>query len=507
MLTFFFVSFLLGTSLAQTSHKVYSEFYAGADIITFKGSDEAAQLSYASNLFFDSKSSNTTLWFTADEASPNVRSVGFDPAGGNHSFWMYSSSLPPQQKASPFVSLTVLDNINLIGSAFPSPSVADEDGMVIQSVYASADGFNVQVASKSGYEFFSIVSSSIDRKLNITTLYLAGWANDAVADKWGFVVARAKAPINGAFAKVIIEDTDISDPLLDFSCYDIYTANNKPKLWINSLETMLLLAIPGRCSFFAKFNLPPQLVPFRSIVPQVTDPTDTEFEFISGIELDQSAGVLWYALKKYNTEEASILSWDVAGWQPNSAVIPIPYGEADMILSIGKQKVAGKDEDWLFVLASGANAIYRIVLNSNTAPTISGYASLPQILSRVSSAVYVAPYIYFTTYEPKADVARIHFSSFCPYYCGNYSWCNNGVCDCEPQYSPTYYANRTQSACIPTVLHQGIVTEKESSGAASIMGVLFAFALVMAIAGWYNYYSVKNSRSSYSTLLNPEQGL
>jgi hypothetical protein len=75
-----------------------TEFYAGADIITFKGSDLASQLSYASNLFYDAKSSSNTLWFTSDESSPNVRSVGFDPAGGNFSFWLYSSSLPPQKK-------------------------------------------------------------------------------------------------------------------------------------------------------------------------------------------------------------------------------------------------------------------------------------------------------------------------------------------------------------------------------------------------------------------------
>lgn len=506
MLSLFVLAFLLGTQ-AQTSHRIYSEFYAGADIITFKGSDIASQLSYASNLFFDPKSSNTTLWFTADESSPNVRSVGFDPTNprGNFSFWLYSSSLPPQKKAAPFLSLVVLDNQNIIGSAYPS---GDQQGIVIQSVLASAENFNVQVTSKPGYEFFSIVASSINTAVNTSTVYLAGWANDGANARFGFVVARGTARVNGAFGSVVISDDDISDPIVDFSCYDIFTTTNKPLLWLNSKETELLLAIPGRCSFFAKFVLPASVAPFSSIQPKTRDPTDTDLEFVSGLTLDKSTGVLWYALKKYNSDVATILSWDIIQWSPNSATIQIPFGEADMILSIGRQRISSdKEENWLFCLASGANTIYRISLGGNTAPTITGYASLPQRLSRVSSAVYVNPFIYFTTYEPTADVARIHFSSFCTYYCGNNSWCNNGVCDCEPQYSAVNAPNGTQLGCIPTVLHQGLILEQESSGAVAIMAVLFSFSIVMALAGWYSFYNLRNERMQYSSLVDANQGL
>lgn len=55
--------------------------------------------------------------------------------GGNHSFWLYSSSFPLQKKASPFISLAVVGNKNILGTAYPSHSSADQQGLVLQSVY------------------------------------------------------------------------------------------------------------------------------------------------------------------------------------------------------------------------------------------------------------------------------------------------------------------------------------------------------------------------------------
>jgi hypothetical protein len=57
------------------------------------------------------------------------------------------------------------------------------------------------------------------------------------------------------------------------------------------------------------------------------------------------------------------------------------------------------------------------------------------------------------------------------------------------------------------VLHQGLIKEQESSGAVAIMGVLFAFSLVMAGAGWYSFYNLRNERRPYSSLVDASQGL
>lgn len=66
-----------------------------------------------------------------------------------------------------------------------------------------------------GYDFFSIVSTKINRKDNTTTVFLAGWAADGANNKFGFVVARGTAPVNGAFNSIKVDPEDISDPVVD----------------------------------------------------------------------------------------------------------------------------------------------------------------------------------------------------------------------------------------------------------------------------------------------------
>lgn len=88
------------------------------------------------------------------------------------------------------------------------------------------------MATIDGYDFFrfdptffflftlqSIVSTSLNSKDNTTTVYLAGWANDGTNDKFGFVVARGIAPVNGAFNSIKVSQEDISEPLVDV-CID-----------------------------------------------------------------------------------------------------------------------------------------------------------------------------------------------------------------------------------------------------------------------------------------------
>lgn len=60
-----------------------------------------------------------------------------------------------------------------------------------------------------------MVSSSVNPADNTTYVYLAGWANDGANGKFGFVVARGVAPIDGAFDSIKIGSEDISDPIVD----------------------------------------------------------------------------------------------------------------------------------------------------------------------------------------------------------------------------------------------------------------------------------------------------
>lgn len=60
-----------------------------------------------------------------------------------------------------------------------------------------------------------------------------------------------------------------------------------------------------------------------SVDPQTRDPTDSDLTFVSGVTLDRSSGILWYAVKEYNSDVATIESWNVMEWIPNSAKVEI----------------------------------------------------------------------------------------------------------------------------------------------------------------------------------------
>lgn len=76
-----------------------------------------------------------------------------------------------------------------------------------------------------------------------------------------------------------------------------------------------------------------------------------------------------------------------------------------------------------------------------------------------------------------------------------------------PNLGMLIYSGCLPSRCIPTVLHQGLILEQESSGAVAIMAVLFSFSIVMALAGWYSFYNLRNERMQYSSLVDANQGL
>eukprot|EP01125_Pyxidicula_operculata_P018783 TRINITY_DN6718_c0_g1_i1.p1 TRINITY_DN6718_c0_g1~~TRINITY_DN6718_c0_g1_i1.p1 ORF type:complete len:503 (+),score=84.27 TRINITY_DN6718_c0_g1_i1:41-1549(+) len=464
--------------------QLYSTPYMGAEVIDLQANTTTYPLSYASNIFVDPDSSTNRIWFTADRGSPNLWFAQYNPTGGQKSFWINSSTpVFPQNSVAPFVNFGIVGN-NVFGTAYPSNLTNFQTvSLVVQSFYwdsTTNEVTNSEIAWP-GYTFFSVIIDPAVNKVNsAVNVYLAGWSND------GFVIGRGLVVV-GAGKNPILQMDETRDILVLSEidkCYDLYNENTLPKMWL--AQDYLVLAIPGRCSTIVKVTYPQGNTNWNAATYKVFDPTDTNSKFISSYAFEPTSQTLYYSLKKYDSSGVTILQFNTSTMNPLSQYKTLnDISDSYAVLVIGVED----SKTYLFVAAAGSSRIYKFLRN-DTGFSYQTTAFIDGSINQISSAVYIQPHLYYTTYEPDAKIVRIHKNNFCSLYCGQYGYCNLGSCYCKPGYSQDLVNPNTDGTftCKLSDVVRTEIRELQDQGAIAALSVLFTFSLLSASAGWYLWW-------------------
>jgi len=324
-------------------------------------------------------------------------------------------------------------------------------------------------------------------------VYFAGWNN--IGTNFPFVVARGNVKLGADDPTVQMDVTkDVLNIPMPYPCYDLFDEVTRPHMSFGSNGSDLILIIPGRCALFVKIVLPTDpTVKFNTVVP--VPPLDPTFgdhrKYLSSGVFDAQFNTIYYIMKTYNTPGADLFSFDSVKWLPNVKEINNldDLAESETVIVLGYERNNAQLQKWIFVIASGANKIKRVIVQNDLILSVSTAVLTPSI-NRISAAYYWRPFLYFTTHEPDAKIVRITKSNFCDVFCGDNGFCDTGVCKCQPGY--TIDPTSPQSPCKPINEVKTEIQERQSEGAAAALGVLFAFALLAAIAGWFLWWKGRN---------------
>jgi hypothetical protein len=500
MYTLLLTIFLLGTIHAQQVMKIYSVERDGLEVININTA--GISLAYGANIQLDPKPSQDlqTIYFTADKGTPNVYSANFLLSGGSlpQSFWANAGPTIPNTTA-PFFSFDA-ENNNFFGPAYPlEPQIVNAVTFALQLVTVNPTTKQVKVFQHhlAGFAWISaFVDPNPDHIQNQTNpAYIVGW--DSYSD-FPFRLFRAFVTLN-------------SDPRIDLNtagesvalspdrpCYDLFTETMRPTISVTNDTKNVIVVVPGRCALFAKIPLIPG-VPFSQLQNNIsifypTQHYNPNTNYVSSVVYDYYNDYIFYTVKTYNTPGGYLHSFNAKTWQLNAAYSPIDVAESEAILVLGNEVNTPTSTKYLFVISSGSNKIQRFVVDGNNTIKARALAVLPTDLNRISSAFFYYPFIYYVTNEPDAKVVRISKTSFCNNWCGDNGYCNQGLCYCQTGYEPD-----PTDPDIPCKLKEIVtaeIQERQSQGAAAALGVLFAFSLVAAIAGWFLWYKAKKSLES-----------
>jgi len=91
-------------------------------------------------------------------------------------------------------------------------------------------------------------------------------------------------------------------------------------------------------------------------------------------------------------------------------------------------------------------------------------------------------------------------SNFCGTICGGHSFCNQGGCQCAPDYTfdPTSKDQYGNPKCVPGYYRIIERQVSQQTGATAALATLLAFTIVAGIAGWYLWWRAR--QASYSSL-------
>jgi len=488
--------FLLGTVQGQIQ-KIYSVERDGAEVININTA--GISLAYGANIQIDPMPAQDlqTLYFTADKGQPNVYSANFLLSGGSQpqSFWVNAGPVIPNTTA-PFFSFDA-ENNNFFGPAYPlEPGIIDAATFALQLVTLNPDTQQVGVKQLHipGFAFISAyIDPNPDHIQNQTNpAYIVGWSSFSA---YPLRLFRAYLTLNNP-ADTRFDLNIIQESLalaMDRPCYDLFTETMRPQVTITNDTKNVIVVIPGRCGLFAKIPIIPG-VPLTQLQNNISVFYPSSFynpntNYVSSVVYDQYNDYIFYTVKTYNTPGGYIHSFNAQTWLLNSAFAQIDVAESEAILVLGNEVNTPTSTKYLFVISSGANKIQRFTVDSNNTIKGRALAVLPPDLNRISSAFYYYPFIYYVTNEPDAKVVRLPKTSFCNSWCGDNGYCSQGLCYCQ-----TGYEADPTDPDVPCKL-QAIISaenqERQSQGAAAALGVLFAFSLVAAVAGWFLWWKAK----------------
>jgi hypothetical protein len=295
----------------------------------------------------------------------------------------------------------------------------------------------------------------------------------------GIVTTRGSANLDTTSLDIQWKETDIA--VLSDNCYDIWTETNKPKLYLNTEgdKRYLIVTVLGKCNAIYKLELKDgtEYSPVRTITLDLN--TVVAGCKITSTVYNPSKNQLFFTCKTFNKDESYLYPVDMNGEMKLGSGKKLNANESLPTLSIDTKN------NHVYLATAGFNKIYKF----NTDLTQVGIAVLPYALSSVSSMVIVNESLYIVTSEPNAQVGRIPIGYFCDRFCGEHSFCdgkNNCVCVKDYEKDPA-------GQCLPKhiVQYQDIISTEK--GTAAAFGVLFAFAVIAGIAGWFLWFR----RSSY----------
>jgi len=256
-----------------------------------------------------------------------------------------------------------------------------------------------------------------------------------------------------------------------------------------------VILVPGRCGFISVLTPQPGVAfgdlpdnATKTYYPAELIPQPNQY-YISSIIYDYYNDLIFYTTKKYNTPGATLYTFSVANWTLNTNGTLLDLSESEAVLVLGNQVPGPSSTKYLFIIASGSDRIQRYTIDPDNKIGAGAMTVLTPDINRISSALYNYPFLYYITFEPDSKVVRIPITSFCNKWCSINGYCEQGVCYCQPGFSPD--STDPLVPCKNTALLDSQLQEKQSQGAAAALGVLFAFTLVAAIAGWYLWWRAR----------------
>jgi len=320
-------------------------------------------------------------------------------------------------------------------------------------------------------------------------VYFAGWQMSGTVN--GLVVVKAKANLTDDPSIQIITD-EVLLLTEGLPCYDIWSDVNRPRLFLDTInnERYLILAVTGRCDGIWKIKIKDQFIksPFLNFTYQ--NPNDN-FDIFS-IAYDFKDHIVFYALKKYNSDDISLHFMEMKyddHISPNPALKILGKNDTNPILSYDSN-----NNNLLFISAE-SDHIYQIPgSNIKASPLI---ASLPPKLRQVSAARVFGDWLYMVTYEPDAQFARIQLSKrFCNNFCGTFGYCvaKPNICGCATGYTLNITSSTNDTnTCVPKHEVDINTTINNERGVAIALGILFFIAFFAAVAGWIMWWRARQS--------------
>jgi len=439
-------------------------------------------------------------YFLADKGSPNLYSGAFSAPAGPTSFWVNPGVATfDSPYVAPFFSFDVYkDNffgpaysINNTGPNGPTNLVANFLLQLVSIVkLVPKNVVGVRQLSLPGYTFVTaLIDPKVDPDNNLNPAYVVGWSP---YDAYPLRIFRTFITLGFAQPNITflgIESFGLRT--IYRHCFDQFTETLRPQLNI-TMDGKIVILVPGRCGFITVLTPIPG-VPFgllpdncsQTYYPEQLIPQPNQF-YISSIIYDFYNNLIFYTTKKYNTPGATLWSFSVNTWSLTSNGTGLDLAESEAVLVLANEVDTPSTTQYLFIIASGADRIQRYTIDSNNNIGAGAMTVLTPDINRISSALYSRPFLYYITYEPDAKIVRIPLTSFCNKWCSTNGYCEQGYCYCQPGF--TQDLSDPINPCKSTALVDSQLQEKQSQGAAAALGVLFAFSLVAAIAGWYLWW-------------------
>jgi len=441
-------------------------FLGGADVID-------SRLSWMYNLRYSNVSNN--FWFAADKSHPNA--FRFLATKGLMGF---DDTSPLSANAQPFLAFDVVtprtaEKIDyLIGSTYGPNDRTALIGLPIQ--IAGSDGSLLNAYFPSLYFYGVTIDQDSLQSDGSVKFYLAGWKHNPDKTLAGFVVAQARAVIGTNTILTFNPDRDVL--ILEGICYDIFTEYLRPQIYLN--RGNIIVSVPGHCNAFYKTAIPAGNSELVGQTFQQFTPPGVE-KIVASI-LNRGNGILYFALKNYNSATITIKSFDTVQWAMTSTIELLAVNETSPVFAIDEVS------NILYIATAGFDRIYQWQDVNGVFKEL-GTATLPSRISLISSMVYQDEFLYMVTDEPNAQIARISLIRFCDIFCGPLAYCIAqdtsvpGICSCTEGYElPPGIFDTVM--CLPHRDVNVITNMINQETGAYVFLVLFLITLIIGIIGW-----------------------